>query len=314
MSLRLLAFFACLCFSAGLQAAEPPARLLAQELLTMTGTAIVFDHTRVQRALADPQPFLGDAGRLRRERLVEEVGLRRWQPPRVWLLQSRREGELELWESVAPLFGASALSRGYTLVDAAPLPAAREAIAFLTPGVVHNSLATLLHAYEADVLVLVRGQDWSLWTQDRALQGKVPTLTSLLPHVLAETLAALQQWPETSARPIVQIEGIDDLADFAGAQAALQALPGLRQAQLIRVAQGGAWFGVIPAVDGDPAAALAGDPRLELAENRLAATPQPAGVVEACRLACVLQRLKWRPEAAVPPPATPLPAAPAGLR
>ena len=287
------------------QAADPAGRELAVELLARTGTAAVFGAGAVQAAVADPQPFLGDAGKLRRQRLLEEAGFREWQPPRVWVLQARREGAVEHWVNVAP--PPAARARGLRFVSSLPLPAAEQAIAFFAPGQPSAALAALLAAYEADALVLLRGNDWSLWIGNRALQGVLPAGSDLLPEVLAETLAFLQQWPEAAGRAVVKVEGVGGVVDMAGVLGALQALPGVRQPQLMRATRDSLWFAVADPAAGALLPLLDGESRLP-ADATEAVTPGlPAAVVEAWRLASPLLQRQWRPEAAQPPADGPAP-------
>lgn len=289
----------CLVISLPVSAAEPPARQLAQELLALAGTAAVLDDPRGRAALADPMPFLGEAGRLRRERLLDETGLRRWRPPRVWLLEARREGEAERWSSAAPRFQAGAAARGYALVDAAPLPAAEQAIALLAPGSVPAGFAALLDAYGADVLVLVRGEDWTAWLADRSLQGRLPARqAALLPQVLAEALAALQQWPEAAGQPVVEVAGVGELAAEVGVRQALAGLEALHQVRLIRVAKGRAWYTAAAPARDELAVVLDGEPRLPARAVKGIGATLPPGVEEARQLACPLLRREWTPEAA----------------
>lgn len=287
------------------QAAEAPARQLAAELLAQTGTAAVFDSPQVQAALADPEPFLGPAAAPRRDRLLDEAGFRQWRPPRVWLLQSRREGDVEHWENIASLHEVEAGVRGYRLLNDPPLPAAEQAVSLLVPGQPHPGLPELLKAYGADALVLVRGQDWGLWAPGVALQGTVPAAGDLLPDVLAEALAALQQWPEAVGRVVVQVNGIRNLADFAQVQSALQALPGARQVQLVRLDRLRAWFALSAPGLGPLTVALEGEPRLPAAVKPMRPGLLPRAV-EAQRLASPLLVRQWTPDAA------PKPSAPAG--
>lgn len=299
MPRRLSLLFLCLLLPLTSLAADTPARQLAAELLGMTGTAAVLEGPRGQAALADPGPYLGERGRARRERLLAEAGLRRWQAPRVWLLQLSREGEAERWQNVASQYGSGATARGYALVDAAPLPAAEQAIALLAAGTaVPPGLATLLQAYSADVLVLLRGDDWSLWTPRFVLRGRLPSRQAgLLPQVLAETMASLQQWPEAPGQLIVEVEGVADLAATAGVQQALGALPGATQVRLIRVDGRRAWFALAGPEADSLVAALDAEPRLPAPAPARRASDLPPGTLDARRLACPLWRREWLPDA-----------------
>lgn len=309
-------FFLLLVLLAGCAGADEAAsRQLTAELLALTGTAAVFDSPRVQAAVADPAPFLGAAVAARRERLLEEAGFRRWQGPRVWLLQARTEAGVEHWDSLASELGEAAQARGYALVDATPLPATEEALAFLIPAAQtassqaqdkeHPGLPGLLESYGADALVLLRGRQWVLWHSDYRRQGVLPGGgLDLLPEILAEAVAATQQWPEARGRVVVQVSGVGRLADFAGVQAALQALPGAQQVQLIRAEPGQLWFALSAPVGQALVLALDGELRLPPARQKPALLP--SRVREAYWLLSSLHMRLWEPEAA----ATKVPGAP----
>jgi hypothetical protein len=279
------------------KAADAPSRPLPQELLALAGTAAIFDSAKVQAALADPQPFLGDAGRERRLNLLQEAGLKAWQPPRVWLLQSRKDGDVEHWDNVGQFYAVQAQARGYSFLNVVPLPGAEQAIGLLQPGKSDPALAALLAAYGADALVLIRGQEWSLWTGAQARQGQVPGQRDMLPDVLAESLAALQQWPEAGGQPVVQVQGVGGLAEFAAVQTALAALPGVQQLRLIRVEPRQVWF-TLAAPSGDALSlALDGDARLPASAAAHGSVALPVNVLYGERLACPLMRRQWLPEA-----------------
>lgn len=279
---------------------EPSTELMA-ELLASTGTAAIFDSPLVQVAVADPAPFLGAAAKLRYERLLSEAGFRRWQPPRVWILQARSEARTEAgvehWDNLAPELRAAAQVRGYSLVEATPLPSTEAAIAFLSPGKEHPGLSELLAAYDADVMVLVRGRQWVLWHPDYSRHGTLPgAALSLLPDILAESLAAVQQWPEARGRALVQVRGVNRLADFAGAEAVLQALPGVQQLQLMRVEPGNVWFALSAPQGQVLKQALDGELRLPAARQKVLTLP--SRVREAYWLVSPLFLRLWQPEAA----------------
>jgi hypothetical protein len=281
--------------SGALQAADPSSRQLAAELLVLTGTAAVFDSPQVHAALADPVPFLGPASNPRRERLLEEAGFRRWQPLRVWLLQSRREGEVRHWDNVASLYEANARSRGYHLLNTKPLPSAEEAVSLLQPGKAHPGLPAVLAAYGADVLVLVDGQAWGLWAPHATRQGALPAPAAMFPDVLAETMASLQQWPEAGERVVVQVTDIDSFPDLAQVQSVLQSLPGVRQVQVVRVDRRQAWFALASPARNALALALDEEARLPAAVKAVNPTV-PTRAFEARLLASPLLVRQWLPD------------------
>jgi hypothetical protein len=305
MYLMFRCFFSlcCVCVAVFAHAAEPlPSRQLADDLLASTGTAAVFESPAVQKALADPAPFLGQAGAPRFDRLLADAGFRRWQPPRVWVLQARHEGDSEHWENIAPVLEDAVRSRGFTLAAAAPLPSASEAIAFLSPGKPHPGLRGLLAAYDADVLVLLQGRSWTVWHADWERQGSLPASgLDLLPDLVAEVVASAQQWPEARGRAVLQVDGVAGLADFALLQAGLQILPGVQQVHLLRTDKSQVWFAFgTPAVDALPSA-LEGEPRLVAGPVSLGGLPRRVG--EARRLASPLLIRRWAPEKATKLPA-----------
>lgn len=282
-------------------AEESAARQLAGSLLAATGTAVVFEQAAVQAALKDPTPFLGEAGAPRFDRLLSEAGLRRWQPPRIWLLQETREGDKAHWENAGALVQGNAGLRAYTVVAVQPLPSAVEAIGFLSPGKEHPGLRGLLAAYDADMLVLLRGRNWTAWHAGWSRQGVLPgTGTEFLADVLAEVAAGEQQWPQARGRSLIQVEPVAGLPDFAGVQAALQALPGIQQLQLIRAEKGRVWFAWTAPTTELLTQVLQEEPRL-LAPPALT-TGLPARITTACRLACQQLTRRWQPDAAKPSP------------
>lgn len=293
----------CVFLAVSVQAAEPsPSRQLADALLAAVGTAAVFDSAPVQKALADPAPFLGQAAAPRFERLLSEAGFRRWQPPRVWVLQSHHEGDVERWENIAPVLEGPARSRGLEMVGAIPLASAGEAIGFLLPGKPHPGLKGLLAAYEADVLVLLRGRNWIIWHADWERQGTLPaTGLDMLPDVVAEVVASAQQWPEARGRALLQVDGASRLADFAAIQGALQILPGAQQVRLVRTEKNALWFAFAAPASDALQVALDGEPRLAAGSPNLAGLPRRVG--EARRLACPLLIRRWVPENATKLPA-----------
>ncbi len=278
------------------RAAEPESRqLLAETLLRAAGTAAVFDSPAVQAALTSPQPFLGEAGAARLWGLLADAGLRPWQPPRVWLLQAQKHDAELRWENLEPRMAAMAHVRGYALSPSLPLASAEEAIRYLVPGQPHPGLPGLLAAYEADVLVLLQGEQWTVWGLDQVLEGRLPTGRSdLLPDVLAEVLSSAQQWQEAGGRPLVRVTGVNGLKDFAGVQAALQALPGARQVQLVHVRPGQLLFTLASPVGEPLRTALDNDVRLPAVLTPLAGLPARIG--EARRVAAKSYSRVWQPD------------------
>lgn len=292
--------------AAGRPSSSDLSTALTAELLASTGTAAIFDSPLVQAAVADPGPFLGAAAMARRQRLLSEAGFRRWLPPKVWLLQARTEAGVEHWDNLAAAFSAAAQVRGYSLVTATPLPSTESAITFLSPGKAHPGLSELLAAYGADVVVLLRGRQWVLWHPDYSRHGTLSNATiEILPDILAETLAAQQQWPEAHGRTLVQVRGVNKLADFAGVEAALQALPGVQQLQLTRAEPGNLWFALSAPQGQALKQALDGELSLPAARSKVLALS--SRVREAYWLLGALHVRSWRPEAVL----TKLPETPA---
>lgn len=303
---RLLPYF---CFSlmmsmaitATARAAEPVARPLAERLLLAAGTAAVFDSPEVQAALASPQPYLADGAEACIEALLARSGFRQWQPPRVWFLQAQTPDQESgaRWVNMASRLEPTARSRGLLPSLLAPLPSANEALAFLVPGQPHPGLPGLLSAYEADVLVLLKGDEWTLWGLPVVQSGRLPPgRTDLLPDVIAEVVAAAQQWPMAQGWNVVRVHGVAGLADFAGVQSALQALPGARQARLLRVSPDRLVFSVPPSAAGGMQAALMNEPRLPA--QRMVMPGLPPRVAEAQWLAGTVMSRLWLAENPAP--------------
>lgn len=283
-------------------AADTAGRDLAATLLASTGTAAVFAAPAVQAALADPHPFLGEPGRARRERLLEEAGFRAWMPPRAWVLQSRREAEAERWEVVAPPLAARAEARGYLWVGGQPPAETEILLSRLVPGQPAPGLEALLALAPADTLVLVRGREWALWSRTQALRGSLAQ-PALLPEVVAEALAPASQWPAAGGRTVLQVEGVAGMADLAAVRAALQSLPGAKGMQLLRATADRVWFAV-PAEPQALAGALEAEPRLVPQLPPATLPGQPAATLQALRLLSPLMIRRWQPAVA---PATPEP-------
>lgn len=268
----------------------------AMALLQLSGTAAVFDSPAVQQYLSrPPAPDGADAG-VRRLQLLVDAGLHPWLPPRVWLLRARVQGPGR-WESLAAELSPAASLRGYVLVDQSPLPAAETAIGLLAPERQNPGLAGLLDAYGADALVLLRDRQWTLWAAGVVRQGLLPGGgLELLPGVLAEVIAAQQQWPEARGQAVVEVDNVTHLADFAAVQAVLQALPGAGTVRLIRADRGAAWFALAAPAAHELAVALDAEPRLPawaVADGGLG-----AATALTRQLGCPLLRRHWRPAAA----------------
>jgi hypothetical protein len=291
-------------FLSSAHAAEPASLAPASALLQLGGTAAVFDSAAVRRALADPGALTGPGAEARRKALLAQAGLRPWQPPHVWVLQAGAQpGQ---WKNLAPALTAGAARRGFALVSAAPLPEAAAAFALLAPDRNNPGLGGLLAAYGADALVLVRDGQWMLWAPGLSRGGVLPDDVAGLPDVLAETLAALQQWPQAEGQAVVQVDNVRTLSDFTAVEAALGALPGAAPVRLIRAAPGRVWFALATPATPGLAAALDLDPHLPAALPGYELLPPP--VMRARQLACPFLARRWNPESPAPDAPAPSPA------
>jgi len=263
---------------------------LAATLLALTGTSAVFDSTTVQQALLDPMPWLS-----RPERLVALSGLRAWSSPRVWLLREE-DGR---WVNMAGLPDVlnGAAQYGLILSPIVPLPETASFLGGLTPAG-SPSLAGLLAAHQADVLVVARNNRWQLWSALSFREGAIPDAdTGSLPGVLAASLAVGQQWPEAAGRAVLRVENVPDLKAVLAVQAALQGLTGVRQVQLIRVQHQEAWFTAQGAGAEVWGHALGAEPRLSIMrplpgiESLLRSVGAPPSPLVSCR---------WEPDTMAP--------------
>jgi hypothetical protein len=174
----------------------------------------------------------------------------------------------------------------------APLPTASDALGFLQPNQPNPGLTGLLAAYDADVLVLVRGDQWSIWGLPFRVGGQLPlNRRILLPDVLAETLAMAAQWPMARGRNVISVYGAINLADFAGVQTALRGLPEVNQLQLLQTSADHLLFAVANPLTIAFDAALTVDAHFaDMSRSNIL----PASVWEARRLAGLMRAKLWQ--------------------
>lgn len=244
---------------------------LANLLLQQSGTASVFDSQAIQRALADPAMLRASFGRgfdgKRVQGVLREAGFRVWaERPRLWVLEQTPDGFQPLAGQAA--FAEQAAFRGLP-VSGASASADRESIQSLLAGGPEVGLPALLEARQADALVWVKtaanAVEWQFIQPGHRLKGRFQTRDdwqALLPHVLAEVLAAGFQWPEAYGRPLLRVSGVDSLQQFAAVQQALQRIDGLQNVSLVRLDGSRAYFAVDPMPAEAFRAAVAKEPRL----------------------------------------------------
>lgn len=305
MFLRLLPVFCLSLLSLSAYAAEraTASSRLAEQLLRMAGSVAVFDAAAVQAALAAPSPFVADTGA--QAALLQASGLRPWQPPRLWVLQEQDGARGRYWQNLAPELASRAAWRGLPLVTTAPLPHVAPALAYLRAEAVNPGLRELLSAYGADGLVLVRGKQWQLWLPAGFRQGTlVAADRSQLVDQLAEASVALQQWPQAAGQPLLRVEAVAGLADFARLQALLAALPGVQRVQLVQLDGSSLWFALVCANAEAVQAALATEAQLPLLAPALPPT-WPVWLQAAREAAGIWPARRWQPQPSAPAEAEP---------
>lgn len=281
------------------------ARDLADMLVILSGTAAVVDSPRIQQALQDPQPLLNTSSRRldvpKVQQLLKDAGFRVWKTrPRLWVVSPQSETALTVFGTESR-FEAEAQARGlpYSTVRATETDAA--AVSALLKGSESSTLQDLLASHEADALVVVSGTDWFFLQPGRRLDGTVEAGSeqpALLPHVLSEALAARFQWPEAYDRPLIRVQGVNHLKDFAEAQAALQQLKGLSGVSLVRLEGNTAWFAVDAPAGRALASLLDAEPRLPAASSATVLKPL---VQRARSEGSPVQNRAWAPPATAAP-------------
>lgn len=245
---------------------------LADILVILSGTAAVFDSQRLQAALQDPEPLLGSNHKFdltRVKGLLKEAGYRPWtERPTLWVVQPAVDNSLSLLAAV-PRFYAEAKARGLPLSQVRPTSNDVTAVAEMAKGNERSVLPAFLTAHQAEALVVLdtteQGYHWRLLQAGRQLEGDLPVdadVPALLPHVLAEALAASFQWPEASGRPLVHVRNVGNMTQFVAVQTALQQLKGVRGLSLVRVDGSNAYFAVDAPTGAELAAVLDTDARL----------------------------------------------------
>jgi len=279
---------------------------LGEQLLTLAGTAAIFDSPRLQAALRDPQPYLLPTGKsldpARVLKLLKDAGFRVWTSrPRLWIVQLAPDGTPTVL-SADPHLQAEANERSLPVSPSPMAPGDAATLASLWQKPDEGALKALLAQHQADALVMVSanttGFNWQLQrpgVQRGGQLGAVTDLPSLLPHLLCEELAVPVEWPEGTGRSLLHVGGVGSYADFAALQKTLQQLEGVQGLSLVRVEGSSAWFALDAPTGADLAAALG-------ASGRLTPVPAPAWlkpmVTEGRNAAAVLLSWSWNAAAA----------------
>lgn len=253
--------------------ASPLSVELADVLVMLSGTAAVFDSSRIQAALAQPDPFLAsgkhklDPAKIKT--LLKSAGYRPWmERPTLWVVQPAVDNSLSLLAAV-PRFVEAARERALPLSLVQPVGSDYGMVTALAKGQEQALLPGLLASHQATALVVVdvtdNGFHWQLIQPGVHLQGELPVdadLPAVLPSVLSEALAGRYQWPEAGGRELLRLRGVGTMKDFVAAQAALQQLKGVRGLSLVRLDGDNAYFALEAPTGAALDDALAADTRL----------------------------------------------------
>lgn len=267
---------------------------LANRVLLSAGTAAVFEQPVVQAALANPAAYLSDNVDNRVKGLLDQAGYKEWHSPRVWLLQAaEKEGKTQ-WVNVADQVEPVQF-RGLRFSRLAPAPTAFDVLNVLAAGKDNSALGSLLNTYEADVLVLLKkGREWTVLGLPFPQQGQLPQgHLDILPDMLAEVMASAWHWPMAAGRTLVPVYGVNNIADFANVQRALQSVAGVRQLKLVQITPDHLLFAVSAPDPQSLDTALSADARFAMMKQQAGL---PERLVKARLLAGILAARLWQPD------------------
>jgi len=274
---------------------------LSEQLLTLAGTAAIFDSPRIQAALHDPVPLLQASGKALDPagvlKLLKDSGFRVWKArPRLWIVQLASDGSVTLL-ATEPHLQAEASYRSLPLSESPVVATDAAALASLLQRPDDAALTALLGTHQADALVVVSasssGYAWQLLHTGWQRSGQLPPaadMPGLLPHVLSEVLAVPAEWPEGTGRTLVHVGGVSSFSEFTALQKALQQIDGVQGLSLVRVGGSSAWFAVDAPTGSALVAALAGIDHLSVDAALPVLKPL---VVQGRNVAAVLLSWTW---------------------
>jgi hypothetical protein len=201
------------------------------ELLNLTGTSLVFDDATVQKQLSQTQtPDLNQ--------LLTKSHYKAWAGARLWIVQFS-EHQIKSYDVPATVT-EQANQRGIILdnqLNNTDIPLLSQAIAQYQQN--PQALNALLNKQHSDALLVISTQTpkthWQIFGTSFHLNGTIDTEgLTYLPHIWAENLGMMWQWPELDDGILLRIENITQLEEFVAAENALQnACPQLKLLQTL---------------------------------------------------------------------------------
>lgn len=218
--------FICSSFMAKSWAADWP-----NELLNLTGTSLVFDDATVQKQLSQTQtPDLNQ--------LLTKSHYKAWAGARLWIVQFS-EHQIKPYDVPASVT-EQANQRGIILsnqLNTIDIPLLTQAIAQYQQN--PQALSALLNKQHSDALLVISTQatktHWQVFGTSFSANGTIDSEgLTYLPHIWAENLGMIWQWPELDDGILLRIENITQLEEFVAAENALQnACPQLKLLQIL---------------------------------------------------------------------------------
>ncbi|MCB1659732.1 MAG: hypothetical protein H6997_10515 [Moraxellaceae bacterium] len=203
----------------------------ANELVNLTGTSIILDEAGVQDSLKQaPSPDLNQ--------LLELSNYKAWAGSRLWVVQFNQH-QIQPYR-VSTDLQTQANQRGIILLDTlktTTIPLLTTAISQYQQA--PQQLNELLNQQQSDGLLLISTQNqriyWQIFSPHFKISGDISQEgTDYLPHIWAEHLGMIWQWPELDEGILIRVENISSLQQFIDAENTLQnACPKLQVLQVI---------------------------------------------------------------------------------
>ncbi len=202
----------------------------ANELVNLTGTSIILDETAVQDSLKhSPTPDLNQ--------LLELTHYKAWAGSRLWVVEFSQH-QIRPYH-ISTDIQTQANQRGIILLN--NLKTAD--INLLTTAISQyqqapQQLNTLLNQQQSDGLLLISTQNqriyWQIFGPYFKISGDISQEgANYLPHIWAEHLGMIWQWPELDEGILIRLENISSLQQLIDAENALQnACPKLQILQI----------------------------------------------------------------------------------
>lgn len=189
------------------------------ELLNLTGTSVILDEASIQ-------PLLKQSTAPDLNQLLQLAHYKAWAGARLWVVQFSQHTIKPY--PISSIINTQANQRGILLnnsVQANDIPLILEIIRQSPQAT--NHLQTLLKQQQSDALLVISPQAeliyWHIFSPEFSTAGHIPTQGSAyLPHIWAENLGLLWQWPELKTGILIRLDNIASLTQFIEAETALK--------------------------------------------------------------------------------------------